>query len=109
MHLTIHTGPQIYQDTTPKHNQLKVNNKYSHITHSKHIIGRKFDECFIQEYISREFVQYQLEKGLHDKALFKINVNNESTLKTPEEVSAEILKHLKEMAEYFLGRKVFKV
>ncbi|XP_028146727.1 heat shock 70 kDa protein-like [Diabrotica virgifera virgifera] len=79
------------------------------IRDSKRIIGRKFDDCFVQEYISRKDVQYKLEKGLHDKAVFKVNINKEIILKTPEEVSAEILKHLKEMAEYFLGRKVFKV
>ncbi|XP_028135151.2 heat shock 70 kDa protein-like [Diabrotica virgifera virgifera] len=79
------------------------------IRDSKRIIGRKFDDCFVQEYIFREDVQYKLEKGLYDKAVFKVNINNESITKTPEEVSAEILKHLKEMAEAFLNQKVFKV
>ncbi|XP_050504964.1 heat shock 70 kDa protein [Diabrotica virgifera virgifera] len=79
------------------------------IRDSKRIIGRKFDDYFVQEYISREDVQYKLEKGLYDKAVFKININKQSITKTPEEVSAEILKHLKEMAESFLNKKVFKV
>ncbi|XP_074027542.1 heat shock cognate 71 kDa protein isoform X2 [Leptinotarsa decemlineata] len=76
---------------------------------SKRIIGRKFDDEFISRYHRQKNIQFSLVRGVDDKAVYQLDVKYETVTKTPEEVSAEILKYLKRMASDYLGRGVTEV
>ena len=66
----------------------------------KRFMGRRFDE--IQQ--ERSMVPYRVVEGRNGMAVVKIG----DTQYTPEEVSAMILRKLKEDAEAYLGEKVVK-
>ncbi|KAG5863183.1 hypothetical protein JTB14_019178 [Gonioctena quinquepunctata] len=47
-----------------------------------------------------------MERGENDNAVFQLIVQDQLVTKAPEEVSAEILKYLKKMADAYLGKEV---
>ncbi|KAG5868443.1 hypothetical protein JTB14_032559 [Gonioctena quinquepunctata] len=73
---------------------------------SKRILGRKIDDEYISRYRRQKDIQFSLERGENDNAVFQLIIQDQLVTKAPEEVSAEILKYLKEMAVSFLGKEV---
>ncbi len=64
----------------------------------KRFIGRRFDEVSAE----RQIVSYKIVKGSDDSC--KVNIKDKTY--TPEEISAMVLRKLKEDAEKYLGEKV---
>ncbi|KAG5863212.1 hypothetical protein JTB14_028211 [Gonioctena quinquepunctata] len=73
---------------------------------SKRILGRKFDDEFIAKYRKQKDTQFSIVRGDNDNAMFQLRIRSEFIRKTPEEVSAEILKYLKTTATEYLGKYV---
>jgi len=68
----------------------------------KRLMGRRFDEPEVEK--ARKILPYQIVKGPSDDARVKIPVTGKEY--TPQEISAMILRKLKEDAEAYLGEKV---
>jgi molecular chaperone DnaK (HSP70) len=70
---------------------------------AKRFIGRTFNN------VSQNFVinkmNFELEK-VNDKPTFKVNYRDKTVNLFPEQVSALLLRHLKTIAEDFLGKKI---
>lgn len=75
---------------------------------AKRIIGRKYDDEFVARYINSSEIHFTLVRGTDDQAAFEIDVSGRKVIKTPEEVSAEVLKYLKNTARKYLGEDVTK-
>ncbi|KAG5883023.1 hypothetical protein JTB14_020128 [Gonioctena quinquepunctata] len=73
---------------------------------SKRILGRKFDDEFIARYCEQQDTQFSIVRGNEDEAVFQLKIQDKYVRKTPEEVSAEILKYLKTTASEYLGKDV---
>ncbi|KAG5868945.1 hypothetical protein JTB14_005537 [Gonioctena quinquepunctata] len=73
---------------------------------SKRILGRKIDDEYISRYRRQKDIQFSLERGENDNAVFQLIVQDQLVTKAPEEVSSEILKYLKKMADAYLGKEV---
>ncbi|KAG5868447.1 hypothetical protein JTB14_032563 [Gonioctena quinquepunctata] len=73
---------------------------------SKRILGRKIDDEYISRYRRRKDIQFSLVRGENDMAVFQLVIHGQCVTKAPEEVSAEILKYLKNMAVAYLGEDV---
>lgn len=72
-------------------------------TDAKRIIGRTFDDAAVTRWVNSKEILFSLVPGESNMAAFEVTVNGKKEIITPEEVSAEILKYLKRMAEEFLA------
>ncbi|CAG9764027.1 unnamed protein product [Ceutorhynchus assimilis] len=72
----------------------------------KRIIGRKFDDVYVQKLMKSSEYRYKLIRGNDDKIEVELCHNRLTVCKTPEQISSEILKYLKESASEYLGAKV---
>jgi molecular chaperone DnaK len=79
-----------------------VLNPENTISSIKRFIGRRFDEVATE----RERVPYTIKRGRHDEV--RIYVPSIDKELTPEELSAHVLRKLKEDAEKYLGESVTK-
>ena len=70
----------------------------------KRLIGRKFSDSSVQK--DAKLFPYKLVKGNSDKPTVEIEVNNDRKQFAPEEVSAMVLRRMKEIAETYLGEPV---
>ena len=71
----------------------------------KRLIGRKFSDESVQK--DKKLLPYKITTVNGDKPVVEITVsNNENKIFTPEEVSAMILRKMKEIAETFTGEKI---
>ncbi len=70
----------------------------------KRLIGRKFSDSSVQK--DAKLFPYKLVKGSSDKPTVEIEVNNDKKQFAPEEVSAMVLRRMKEIAETYLGEPV---
>ena len=71
----------------------------------KRLIGRKFSDESVQK--DKKLLPYKITTVSGDKPVVEITVsNNENKIFTPEEVSAMILRKMKEIAETFTGEKI---
>ncbi|KAJ1423191.1 heat shock protein 70 family, partial [Ochromonadaceae sp. CCMP2298] len=70
----------------------------------KRFIGRKFSEPSVQK--DAKLLPFKVTQGAGDKPMVEAVVGSEKKVMAPEEVSAMILRKMKEVAESFLGEKV---
>lgn len=69
----------------------------------KRLIGRKFTDSSVQR--DAKLLPYKI-KSSDDKPVVSVNVGSEEKTFSPEEVSAMVLRKMKEVAETFLGEKI---
>ena len=70
----------------------------------KRLIGRRFSDSEVQEEL--KYLPYKVLEGKDDSILIEVECCGVTKTYTPEEVSARILVHLKQIAEDHLGTKV---
>lgn len=70
----------------------------------KRLIGRKYSDVSVQK--DAKLLPYKIVAGNGDKPLVQVKVGEESKTFAPEEISALILRKMKETAETFLGETV---
>jgi molecular chaperone DnaK (HSP70) len=70
----------------------------------KRLIGRKFSDTSVQR--DSKLLPYKITMATGDKPMVSIETGSESKTYSPEEVSAMILRKMKETAEAFLGETV---
>jgi molecular chaperone DnaK (HSP70) len=70
----------------------------------KRLIGRKFSDASVQRDL--KLVPFGIVAGPGDKPLVEVAVGSEKKRFAPEEISAMVLRKMKETAENFLGEKV---
>lgn len=70
----------------------------------KRLIGRKFSDPSVQR--DAKLVPFKIVAGPGDKPMVEVQVGQERKVFAPEEVSAMVLRKMKEIAESFLGEKV---
>ena len=71
----------------------------------KRLIGRKFSDESVQR--DAKLLPYKIVAGPGDKPMVKINTGTEEKILSPEEVSAMVLRKMKETAEAYLGETVY--
>lgn len=79
-----------------------VLNPENTITSIKRFIGRRYDEVELE----RERVPYKIRRGAHNEVRIYVPAIDREL--TPEEVSADVIRKLKEDAEKYLGEPVTK-
>ena len=70
----------------------------------KRLIGRKFSDTSVQT--DSKLLPYKIVAPTGDKPMVDVQIGNENKVLAPEEVSAMILRKMKETAETFLGEPV---
>ena len=70
----------------------------------KRLIGRKFSDSSVQK--DSKLLPYKITSVSGDKPMVSVQVGDEAKSLAPEEVSAMILRKMKETAESFLGEEV---
>lgn len=70
----------------------------------KRLIGRKFSDSSVQT--DAKLLPYKIVAASGDKPMVDVQIGSENKILAPEEVSAMILRKMKETAETFLGETV---
>lgn len=70
----------------------------------KRLIGRKHSDSTVQK--DAKLLPYKVTQGSGDKPMVQVQGGSETKIMSPEEVSAMILRKMKEVAESFLGEPV---
>lgn len=78
----------------------QVTNPESTFSAVKRLIGRRFDDPFVQQ--TQTHASYKIVKGPQGQAQVKAGKSQ----KSPEEISAQVLRRMKEAAESYLGHPV---
>jgi heat shock protein 1/8 len=71
---------------------------------AKRFIGKHFSDPIVQKDIP--FMAYDIIQGKNDSIIFSIPINNKIKLFTPEDISAILLRRIKEFASVFLHQSV---
>lgn len=79
-------------------------NPFNTVFDVKRLIGRKFSDASVQR--DSKLLPYQIVQGDGDKPLVSVNVGSETKTFAPEEISAMVLRKMKEVAETFLGERI---
>ncbi|XP_066154453.1 heat shock 70 kDa protein cognate 4-like [Euwallacea fornicatus] len=87
-------------------NDLGVARVTNLIFDNKRIIGRKYEDVYVQEVKNSSKYAFQIRKGENDGVEIELRHNQATIRKTPEEVSSEVLKYLKNSASIFLRGEV---
>ncbi|CAF3826874.1 unnamed protein product [Rotaria magnacalcarata] len=82
---------------------LLTSNPQNTIFHMKRLIGRNFDDPFIQKDL--KYFPFSVFRK-DDKPVVKVKTTSGDKLFTPEEISAMVLGKTREIAETYLGKKV---
>ena len=83
-------------------NQVAMNPNNT-IFDAQRLIGRKFEDSTVQADMKHWPFKVVSERG---KPKIQVEYKNETKIFAPEEISAMILAHMKEIAETYLGKKV---
>lgn len=86
-------------------NQASLNPKNT-VYDAKRLIGRRFSEGTVQA--DRKLWSFNTEDDGNDKPVVKVQYKGEDKTFRPEEISAMVLSHMKEVAEAYLGHEVKK-
>eukprot|EP00978_Attheya_sp_CCMP212_P000499 scaffold995_cov53-Attheya_sp.AAC.3 len=86
-------------------NQATINPENT-IFDVKRLIGRQFSDTSVQQ--DKKLVPYDIVQGTDGKPFVSVQVAGETMTFAPEEVSAMILRKMKETAETFLGYPVHR-
>lgn len=70
----------------------------------KRLIGRKFNDPILQR--DKNLLPYTIIEGENNKPMVEITTGNSKQIFSPEEISAMILRKMKEIAENFIGKPV---
>jgi molecular chaperone DnaK (HSP70) len=70
----------------------------------KRLIGRKYSDASVQR--DAKLLPFKISPAEGDKPVVTVNVGSEVKTFSPEEISAVVLRKMKETAEAFLGEKV---
>lgn len=70
----------------------------------KRLIGRKFSDASVQR--DAKLLPYKISSGPGDKPLVTVRMGSEEKTFAPEEISAMVLRKMKETAETYLGEKI---
>ncbi len=81
-----------------------VSNSENTIFDSKRLIGKYFDDEQLQT--SLKHFPFKVEKGENNKPLISVTYQGEQKKFYPEQISAFILKYMKECAEKYLGTSI---
>ena len=100
--IVAYTDEQILVGSPAK--RQAVTNPKNTIFAAKRLIGRRFEDGEVQKDIS--VVPYKIVKSNNGDAWVEVNRNGKSESLSPQQISAEILKKMKETAESYLGEKV---
>lgn len=73
----------------------------------KRIIGRQYKDAYVQQLINSKQYPFKIINGEDGKAVVEVTYNKVISKRSPEQISAEILKYLKECAEEYLMTEVF--
>ncbi|XP_030756927.1 heat shock 70 kDa protein-like isoform X2 [Sitophilus oryzae] len=90
--------------TTADHLGIEYINNF--IYDAKRVIGRKFDDVYVQKLKNRSEYKFNIVRGEDDKAEYRLKHDALTVHKSPEQVSSEILKYLRESASEYLGAEV---
>lgn len=85
-------------------NQASVNPKNT-IFDSKRLIGRKFNDKVVQDFISHW--PFKVIGGNNNKPTFEVQFQGETKQYSPEEIAAMVLGKMKQIAENYLGETVY--
>ena len=75
----------------------------------KRIIGKKFTESNFNKLICNLAYKNKITRSSNDRPIINVDFNGKEQKYFPEEISAMVLKRLKENAETFLSQKIKKV
>lgn len=73
---------------------------------NKRLIGRNFNDIYVRQLVTSPKIRFKIVEGENGKAEVALNHSNENWQKSPEEISSEVLKHLKYYASKYLGGEV---
>ncbi|XP_076272809.1 chaperone protein DnaK-like [Rhynchophorus ferrugineus] len=73
---------------------------------AKRIIGRKYNDANVQKIKNNEHYRFNITNDPEGNAVFKLTHDGKLAQKSPEEVSSEVLKYLKESANVYLGTEI---
>ena len=85
-------------------NQVALNPRNT-IFDAKRLIGRKYSDPSVQSFL-KHWPFKVIDQG--DKPMFEVQYKGETKLYAPEQISAMLLKYVKQMSENYLGHEVKK-